>query len=126
LNGGTTNNELDQSINNYKGTLNQVKSAIIQHNWKYRKVEGFIPIEYADFYEPDLNNALTAVCFICDQRVWDYEMVLEWEDYYKDYYSYQDGFSDASEDEVREKWEEEIGGTNNVFLRELIKEKKLA
>ena len=65
------------------------------------------------FHEPDLNNALTAICFICDERVWDYEN-------YPDFEEWTTGF------EEYEDWVEFLGGPKNQFLRELLKDKKLA
>ena len=52
LNGGTTNDT--------DGTLNSLQ----------KELKSF-GIKYATFREPDLNNALTAIVFLLDERVWD-------------------------------------------------------
>ena len=58
LNGGTTNtNHLSL------GTLNQHASAL----------QMLYGVDTAEFYEPDLGDQLTAVVFLVDDRVWDYE-----------------------------------------------------
>lgn len=54
LNGGTTN-DVSGSINALLSELKKLK------------------IKFATFREPDLNNALTAVVFILDEKVWDRE-----------------------------------------------------
>ena len=96
LNGGTTNNKLDREINNYVGTLNQLKNEIIQFNWTHRKKSNMTTpayeIQYGEFYEPDLNDALTAICFICDQRVWDREIAPEFADFLLDHKMYPQAY----------------------------------
>jgi hypothetical protein len=53
LNGGTTGRT---------GTMKDILTTLI-HN--------FIPCTI--FCEPDLNDALTAICFICDEEVYDFD-----------------------------------------------------
>ena len=57
LNGGTTNNNPDKL-----GTLNKHLQALKDNN---------IPCQ--DFYEPDLGDQLTAICFLVDERVFNKE-----------------------------------------------------
>jgi len=54
LNGGTTNNNKESK---FYGTLQQ-------HRDKLKE----LGVEFSEFYEPDLNNALTAVAFIVDME----------------------------------------------------------
>lgn len=77
-------------------------------------------IEYGLFKEPDLNDCVTAVCVIVDERVYDKEKYPSFEDWLTiklllepSKYSY-------------EKWMETLGGKENVYLRELITNKRLA
>ena len=97
LNGGTTNDET--------GDLNNIMSLLHEND-----------INYTFFREPDLNNALTAICFLADERVWNKEK-------YPDY-------EECPVEEFREseykKWVKFVGGDKNVFLRELLKDKHLA
>ena len=61
LNGGTTNGERDfDGI--ALGTLNQIADQILDAD---------IPFSY--FIEPDLNNALSSVCFLADERVFNFK-----------------------------------------------------
>ena len=104
LDGGTTNSNVD-SID--FGTLNKILIGLRENN-----------IKYGYFHEPDLNNALTAVCFMADERVFDFEK-------YPDYDTYNDD-NDFSDQITYEDWLESIGGEYNHFLRELTKGKRKA
>jgi|AntAceMinimDraft_10_1070366.scaffolds.fasta_scaffold08558_11 hypothetical protein len=139
LNGGTTNSKLRPGIisprkeeDPYQGTLDNLYAKLIDWNMNHKKDL----ISHSVFSEPDLNDALTAICFICDERVFNYED-------YPDIgnYTYPE-FKNAdlslkllmmSKEEQKEKflheynkWEKFMGGKKNVFLRNLLKGKKLA
>lgn len=62
LGGGSTNSEgVDfYSKQEYQGTMQEITSKL-----KY------LGVKFAAFREPDLNNALTAISFLVDERVWD-------------------------------------------------------
>jgi hypothetical protein len=139
LNGGTTNDTLIQESNDGfnvvwspAGTLNR-----IEVNLDLNK------ILYASFREPDLNNALTAVCFLADERVFDFETYPEFYDwvnknlnplakYSIDFKNpalrrytpeqFKENFPGLYKDWVKEV----LGGEKNEFLRNLIRGKKLA
>jgi len=132
LNGGTTNDERNfEDIP--KGTLNQIADQLQEND-----------IKFSYFREPDLNHALTAICFIVDERVFnkeDYPDFLDYIFYVKMYPKAYEDMPKGSEMVLRMKTNEEleelfpeyyrewvrfIGGINNVFLRELLKGKKLA
>jgi len=106
LDGGTTNsNEKDF------GTLNQILIGL-RENY----------IKYGYFHEPDLNNALTAVCFMADERVFDFE---KYPDYQFPEYGTLDDYLMSPEDHYNQ-WLESIGGEYNLYLRELTKGKRKA
>ena len=107
LDGGTTNSNVD-SID--CGTLNKILIGLRENN-----------IKYGYFHEPDLNNALTAVCFMADERVFNFEKYpdLEYPDEEFPEFNY-------SPQELYKDWLEIIGGEYNLFLRELIKGKRKA
>ncbi len=127
LNGGTTNAHRDlNGVAN--GTLNQIGDLLRERN-----------IEMSYFYEPDLNDALTAVCFIADERVWNYNDYPDFVDYLIEYklpmLTSQKivefrmmPFDDLQMSYYAEyqEWVDYLGGSRNLFLRELIKDKKLA
>ena len=137
LNGGTTNNGNHGSD---KGTLNEIYTSIINFNITARLDD---KIDVEKFYEPDLNDAMTAICVICDERVFNKEK-------YPDcmYFIFNKMREKAREDipvenvkllkslptenikalfpEYYDEWVVSIGGEKNAFLRELIKDKKLA
>ncbi len=132
LNGGTTNDERDFEMIPV-GTMNQIADQL-QENY----------IEFAYMIEPDLNHALSAVSFICDERVFNYKDYPDFIDYIFDVKMYPDVRKDVPEanyvmlkmqskekqqelfPEYYKEWVRFIGGIKNVFLRELIKDKKKA
>ena len=93
LNGGTTNNSTY-----YLGTLNAIEHNLVENH-----------INFSVFHEPDLNNALTSVCFLVDERVWDKEK-----------------YPDFEEEDKWDRWCEYLGGEKNAVLRNIIKDKHLA
>lgn len=145
LNGGTTNRNLIKNLDTnlcdnlktkkdfYVGSLDNIASSIIKAN-----------IKYGIFFEPDLNNALTAICFIADERVWNYKDYPNFFDYVLNTKTYLESlnnmvlddnleiFNAKTEDQLKEifpeyykEWVDFMGGETNIFLRELIKGKKL-
>lgn len=62
LNGGTTNQaNIDcYSQEYYTGTMDEALNTLAENG-----------IPYMEFYEPDLNNSMTAISFLVDERVWD-------------------------------------------------------
>ena len=133
LNGGTTNDERDfKDIP--KGTLNQIADQLQEND-----------IKFSYFREPDLNYALTAICFIVDERVFNKKDYPNFVDYLiesKKHSTHLNGLYDYDDDFLLEKmgktelvmqfpdyyksWIRSIGGIKNEFLRELISDKKLA
>ena len=133
LDGGTTNSRRELGIGTSLGSLNQIGDSLLENE-----------IEYSYFEEPNLNDALTAVCFLADERVWNYVDYPNFLDYILNIKMYQearDGMSAQNIVMLRMKTMEELikmfpeyhkdwvrflGGEKNVFLRELIRGKKLA
>ena len=120
LNGGTSN----QGHMVRHGFKEEMYVGSMQNHLKDLKSNG---IKVSTFYEPDLNSMLTAIVFLVDERVFnkklypDYELLpfngdnstelVEW--------SIQDT-------ERRSEWLKFIGGPKNEFLRNFLKDKKLA
>lgn len=139
LNGGTTNSKgkeganFREDIEPYIGTLDNIVQQIIMNE-----------VKYSIFTEPDLNDALTAVCFICDERVFnydDYPNFIDWLLNVKMYPTARDAappenimmLKSLSNEllqhqfpEYYVEWVNFVGGEKNIFLRELLKGKKLA
>lgn len=72
-------------------------------------------INHWSFNEPDINNCITAVCFLVDNRVWDRE----------NYYTEKE-FYEKRQTESWDDWCEYVGGVKNAVISDLIKNKKLA
>ena len=100
LNGGTTRtNPSDQgTMQNHIDTLQSI-----------------IGDKYETFKEPDLNNALTAVVFLVDERVWDKEKYPDRDKTMVDLFS-----------ESESNYAERLGGEQNVKLREFLSQFRLA
>jgi hypothetical protein len=128
LNGGTTNHRSGDdglpfgSLNNHVLTLDENR------------------IDFATFNEPDLGDQLTSVVFIVDERVFNKRKYPDFEDWVIDNYgdlingsgsSYQISRrikeSNNKEDQkVYQSWIKTIGGEKNVFLRDFLKNFRLA
>jgi hypothetical protein len=137
LDGGTTNSHPERL-----GTLNLILLAIVEFNNGSEKE--YIP--YSFFEEPDINDALTAVAFIADERVFDFKTYPEFYDWYSELTSKLTSNSPTtlpinpwalrrmSPEEQKEllpdyykKWVNEVlGGDHIELLRNLIRGKKLA
>ena len=130
LNGGTTN--ADRDFDGIPaGSLNLIADQLQEND-----------IMFSYFVEPDLNNALTALCFIADERVFNRKDYPDFSDYL--FNNHYDLFIDKTKDddkifdftdieEVQNRFSKEykewirfLGGVKNAFLRELIKDKRLA
>ena len=84
------------------------------------------------FREPDLQDAVTAVCFICDERVWNYEKYPDFDEAiygsvddhpWKECFYKTDNGCIMSYDMWLSKC---IGGSINLELRKIIRGKRLA
>jgi hypothetical protein len=132
LDGGTTNERRDfKGV--VMGSLNQIADDLLTND-----------IQFAYFQEPDLNDALTAICFIADERVFNRKDYPEFVDYILNVKMYPEAKKTTSAQnivmlkmqtpehlqemfpEYYKEWVRFLGGVKNVFLRELIKDKKLA
>lgn len=114
LNGGTTNNNP-----NSLGTLNNHMLTLEAND-----------VKFAEFYEPDLGDQLTAVVFLVDERVFNRELYPEFQEEKLPYGVRKP--SKKAEIELGErneanyqKWVEKCGGAKNVFLREFLKPLRL-
>jgi len=102
LNGGTTNENPERL-----GTLQQHAQALKDNL-----------VLFAEFREPDLNDALTAIVFLVDERVFK-------KDLYPDFVRDEKASWSRNEIQYRE-WLEKIGGERNVFLRSFLPNFRLA
>lgn len=143
LNGGTSNNGLVDT-NNWKFPaygadqktfyFDETKLGTMELHEKFL-IENNIP--YASFHEPDLNNSLSSLCFICDEKVFNFEnyptfeklMIIDMSeiDTTNPIFKYLIEIDPLdTEEEMRKKYEIFVGGEQNVKLKELIYGKELA
>lgn len=102
LNGGTTNENPERL-----GTLQQHAQTLRNNG-----------VMIAEFREPDLNDTLTAVVFLVDERVFK-------RDFYPDFVK-NEAVPDAVNEKQYKGWLERIGGETNAFLRTFLPNFKLA
>lgn len=121
LNGGTTNENKDDK---WYGSLQQHRDILVENN-----------VLLAEFKEPDLNNTLTAIVFLVDERVFDRETYPDYVDMPYPWAHKGRGYrpTDAEMDkweaengDNRNKWVEKIGGKTNDFLRSHLRNLRLA
>jgi len=124
LNGGTSNegHEVRHGFKTelYVGTMQQHLADLTLNG-----------IKVSRFYAPDLNSMLTAIVFLVDERVFNKNLYPDFSpmpalDYVGDVSDDQIASWVRVNDEQYNKWVEKVGGPKNVFLREFLKDKKLA
>ena len=127
LNGGTTNDKINMNDGLPKGTLNKHLLSLASAN-----------IEFSFFHEPDLGDQLTSIVFIVDERVFNKSKYPDFDDWilinYGDLIKFDkdlefEAFKKSPSDEDRkicEKWIDFVGGEKNVFLRNFLKDFRLA
>jgi len=145
LNGGTTNSKRESvdPDNRLKflgirdipqGSLDKLLRELFLFDFSNKDIK----LNFSYFTECDLNDALTAVCFIADERVFNYEKYPDIAEYSKDFMDqmkwlelFKNG--PVTHDYVQlqipliyDTWMESLGGIKNQFLRSLIRGKKLA
>jgi hypothetical protein len=112
LDGGTSNSELlAESLKKEAEDLIYV-GQMENHQYLLEK-NG---IKFASFIEPDVNNLLSAICFIVDEKVFNKEkypdfVITDW--------------AEINLPGLKEQWMENIG-EQNVFLREFLTQFRLA
>ena len=85
-------------------------------------------IHHTYFIEPDLNDCMTAITVIADERVWDRKNYKSYSEFV-DLCMIEDGLNPLLSS-IRpgyiEQWYEYIGGEKNSILMEILQNKKLS
>lgn len=123
LNGGTTNDERDFEMIP-AGSLNLIGDQLQDND-----------IEFAYMIEPDLNRALTALSFICDERVFNRKDYPDFVDYIFDVKMYPEARGNVPEQnyvmlkmqsaekqqemfpEYYKEWVRFVGGVHELFIK---------
>lgn len=71
-------------------------------------------LKYGYFEEPDLNNCLTSICFLADERVWNLKDYPDYETWYKNKYNTSEISFD---DKPYSEYSKLIGGEKNFFFK---------
>jgi hypothetical protein len=129
LNGGTTNHKTSLEDGLPFGSLNNHLLTLMDNN-----------IEFASFNEPDLGDQLTAVVFIVDERVFNKKKYPYFEDWVIENYgdlivgsgsAYQianeiRNSKSKHDKKVYQEWVKLVGGEKNAFLKDFLKNFRLA
>lgn len=114
LNGGTTND--------FSGTLNELEQDLRDNG-----------IHVVAFREPDLGDQLSAIAFLCDERVFDKKKYMDFEEYIKPHMVPFDYTNLIMKSDLPDftlsllmTWEVYLGGEKNAYIRERIKNMRLA
>ena len=122
LNGGTTNNTFEIGTGIPLGTLNKCVHDIAEYN---ASASPKLEIGYSVFQEPDLNDALTAICLIVDERVFNREDYPDFKDWLWDKGLGKVEYDDPRYKTFANKYASEVG-KDIAFLKNLLNTKKLA
>jgi len=137
LNGGTTNSKTNLNDGLPFGSLNNHLLDLANNG-----------ITVSKFYEPDLGDQLTSINFIVDERVFNKKVYKDFNDWLDDKLNDPDFISNLSISEIEDielinnysdyqqkisvnnnlfkEWVDFIGGDKNLFLREFLKNFRLA
>jgi hypothetical protein len=133
LNGGTSNH----SVNRYSDTKDFFGS--MENNLKLLEDNG---VEVGTFYEPDLNDMLSGIVFIVDERIFnkkDYpdfsdwlmsskyaELIRTFDTDVNTIAEYIKNSTNKEDQKAYKEWINLVGGEKNVFLRDFLKNFRLA
>jgi len=133
LNGGTSNH----SVNRYSDTEDFFGS--MENNLKLLEDND---IQIATFYEPDLNDMLSGIVFIVDERIFnkkDYpdfsnwlmsskyaELIRTFDTDVNTIAEYIKNSTNKEDQKAYKEWVSLVGGEKNVFLRDFLKNFRLA
>jgi hypothetical protein len=133
LNGGVSNH----SVNRYSDSEDFFGS--MEKNLKLLEDNN---IQVATFYEPDLNDMLSGIVFIVDERVFNKKDYPEFSDWLMDNYgelirtelgatvhTISENIKNSTnkqDQKVYKEWVSLVGGDKNVFLRDFLKNFRLA
>ena len=132
LNGGTTNHKTSLEDGLPFGTLHNHLLTLMDND-----------IDFAQFNEPDLGDQLTAVVFIVDERVFNRKKYPDFSDWLmnskygdliraelgENVYTISENIKNSNNKEDKKsynEWISFVGGEKNVFLRDFLKNFKLA
>jgi len=129
LNGGTTNHKTSLEDGLPFGSLNNHLLTLMDND-----------VEFAQFNEPDLGDQLTAVVFIVDERVFNKNKYPYFEDWVIENYgdlivgsgsAYQianeiRNSKSKHDKKVYQEWVKLVGGEKNAFLKDFLKNFRLA
>lgn len=119
LNGGTSNSKYDYGVESPRGSLDMDRLKLLEQKGK---------IKFSVFHEPDLNDALTAICLIVDERVFNRKDYPDFEDWAIDKIDSSFIKNETPRLEMGELYKvyEKTIGSDILFLKDLLNTKRLA
>lgn len=79
---------LYQDTDEFQEFIKESKTLIMLNGGNYNDMMGIKKIlegrniNYSIFYEEDLNNLITSICFLAEDKIWDKNNYLKYEDFY--------------------------------------------
>lgn len=130
LNGGTSNHSTNRYMNEFNSDSESEFTGSMEKNLQALNEIG---IKLATFNEPDLNDMLSGIVFLVDERVFnwkDYPGFIDWLDQNPPH----NGFINTRSEEILklnypkhyELWLHKIGGEKNAFLKKFLTNFRLA
>ena len=136
LNGGTSNhstNRYHETEEEYVGSMENILETLKENN-----------VTLGTFFEPDLNDMLSAITFIIDERVFNRKNYPDFGDWImENHFSYlknnmltgnkiermrKEGYflsGNTTEKKLYSDWVDLVGGEKNVFLRDFLNPNKV-
>lgn len=137
LNGGTSNhstNRYHQTDEDYIGSMETILETLKEND-----------VKVATFFEPDLNDMLSGIVFIIDERVFNRKKYLDFGDWFVETHGdflfdrmiqpnkldrmrregYFETTNDKEEKKFYQEWVDHVGGEKNVFLRDYLNPNKV-
>ena len=136
LNGGTSNHSMNryhQTEDEYVGSMETILETLKEND-----------VKVGTFFEPDLNDMLSAIVFIIDERVFNRKVYLDFGDWVmENHFTYlQDNMINSNkiekmrkegyfyngsdkEQKIYSDWVDHVGGEKNVFLRDYLNPNKV-
>lgn len=126
LDGGTSNQSGTNMYTTDTGAYGSMESHLFQLQINH--------IKHAKFFEPDANNMMTSIAFLCDERVFNIKNKQDGKPFYPDFSEWlinKNVFEEKDDTELPVKypelyneWVNFVGGNKNVFLRSFVSKSK--
>lgn len=121
----------------YKKWCNEDKTIILLNGGTVKDLKYYMDemsklnISYSYFKEPDLDNIVTAIAILVDERVFNKEKYVDYQTFVdqkvsNNFFILAETLKSPEENALAQEWLKHIGGIKTAFLRGIFDNKKLA